>query len=186
MKNNAAALQTMHDLFDDRGTLAYGEAVNQIEHALQCGTLAEQDGASPALTLAACLHDIGHMLHRDAAAAVAQGNDDAHEVMGAKYLARVFGPEVSEPVRLHVAAKRYLCAREAGYLEQLSPLSRRTLEIQGGPMSADEASAFESEYHAQDAVRLRCWDDLSKQPGMVTLPFQHFMQLAASLVRPEA
>ena len=114
------ALVEIQRLFDARGALQYGEAINQIEHALQCGSLAEQDGATPDLMLAAWLHDIGHMQHRDAAAAVAQGSDDMHHVLGARLLAQWFGPAVAEPVRLHVDAKRYLCKRETGYWEHLS------------------------------------------------------------------
>ena len=176
------ALAEIQRLFDTRGTLVYGEDVNQIEHALQCGTLAEQRGATPPLVLAAWLHDIGHMQHRDAAGAVADGRDDAHEALGAKFLAHWFGPEVSEPVRLHIAAKRYLCTTEPGYWERLSPLSKRTLEIQGGPMTGPEARAFEqSPFHA-DALSLRRWDDSAKQPGMATRSQEHFMEIAARYV----
>lgn len=132
------ALLKIQQLFDDRGALQCGEAINQIEHALQCDSLTEQDGATPILVLAAWMHDIGHMQHRDAAAAVAQGSDDMHQVLGAKLLAQWFGP-----VRLHVDAKRYLCKRETGYWEHLSSLSMRTLEIQGGPMTDEEAPDFE-------------------------------------------
>jgi phosphonate degradation associated HDIG domain protein len=178
------ALEAIQRLFDARGTLAYGESVNQIEHALQCGTLAEQEQAAPALVLAAWLHDIGHMQHRDAAAAVAEGTDDVHEILGAKLLSCWFEPSVCEPVRLHVQAKRYLCAHEPGYRERLSPLSQRSLEIQGGPMSDEEAQAFERlPFHA-DAVRLRRWDDAAKRPGSATLPHEHFMALAARCLRP--
>ena len=177
------ALAEIQRLFDTRGTLQYGEAINQIEHALQCGSLAEQEGAPPRLVLAAWLHDIGHLQHRDAAGAVAEGVDDAHQVLGAKLLSRWFGPEVTEPVRLHVEAKRYLCQREAGYWERLSTLSKRTLAIQGGPMSENEALAFErTPFHAE-AVRVRRWDDLGKQPGMRTQPHAHFMAMAAQCVR---
>lgn len=174
------ALSEIQRLFDTRGTLVYGEAVNQIEHALQCGTLAAQESAPVPLVLAAWLHDIGHMQHRDAAAAASQGRDDVHEVLGAKFLERWFGPQVSEPVRLHVPAKRYLCATEPGYWEQLSQISQRSLVIQGGPMSDDEVMAFEQGPYSGDAVRLRRWDDIGKQRGMTTLPFEHFMALAAN------
>ena len=172
-------------LFDARGALQYGEAINQIEHALQCGSLAEQDGATPDLVLAAWLHDIGHMQHRNAAAAVAQGSDDMHQVLGAKLLAQWFGPAVAEPVRLHVDAKRYLCKRETGYWEHLSPVSKRTLEIQGGPMTEEEALAFErAPFHA-DAVRVRRWDDMGKQPGAITRSHAYFMAIAASRVQAD-
>ena len=175
----------IQELFDARGALQYGEAINQIEHALQCGSLAEQDGATPNLVLAAWLHDIGHMQHRDAAAAVAQGSDDMHQVLGARLLAQWFGPAVAEPVRLHVDAKRYLCKRENGYWEHLSLVSKRTLEIQGGPMTEEEALDFErTPFHA-DAVLVRRWDDMGKQPGVITRSHAYFMTIAASRVHAD-
>lgn len=178
------ALAEIQRLFDTRGMLVYGEAVNQVEHALQCATLAERENAPPQLLLAAWLHDIGHMQHRDAAGAVAHGADDAHEALGAKFLARWFGPEVAEPVRLHVDAKRYLCATEPGYQAGLSPLSARTLQIQGGPMQAQQCQAFAANPFCEAAVRLRRWDDMGKQPGMRTLTLSHCMAIAAHWVRP--
>lgn len=178
------ALAEIQRLFDTRGTLVYGESVDQMQHALQCATLAEQAQAPAPLILAAWLHDIGHMQHRDAAAAVAQGADDMHEALGAKFLARWFGPDVSEPVRLHVQAKRYLCFSERGYLAQLSRLSRQTLDIQGGPMTAEQALAFENIAFHGDAVRVRRWDDMGKQSEMATGSFEHFMSIALASVRP--
>lgn len=162
-------------LFDAHGTLAYGESVNQVEHALQCATLAEAEGAADTLVVAALLHDLGHMLHRDAASALRSGEDDRHEWLGAQTLARWFGPSVAAPVSLHVRAKRYLCARESGYLERLSPVSTRTLALQGGPMDAQEAAGFEALAHFDDALRLRRWDDAAKQRGLATAPLAHFM-----------
>lgn len=172
-----AELEQICALFERKGHLQYGEEVTQLEHALQCGMLAEREGAKPALIVAALLHDVGHMLHQDAALAVEQGRDDAHEALGGKALARWFGPEVSEPVRLHVQAKRYLCATQKGYFEQLSPLSVRTLSLQGGPMSSSEAAAFESLPFSQDAAALRRWDDAAKEPGLPTPPLSHFLGL---------
>jgi phosphonate degradation associated HDIG domain protein len=172
-------LAQIQALFDERGSLVYGEMVTQLEHALQCGTFAAQEQAHPALVLATFLHDIGHMQHQDAASAIEQGRDDAHEVLGAKWLARWFGPEVSEPVRLHVQAKRYLCKVQTGYLDSLSPLSLRTLQIQGGPMTDEEAQTFEQQPFYEDAVRLRRWDEAGKETQMQTMPFENFMQLAA-------
>jgi [1-hydroxy-2-(trimethylamino)ethyl]phosphonate dioxygenase len=179
------ALMEIERLFGTRGQLVYGEAITQIEHALQCATLAEGDEAPPHLILAAWLHDIGHMQHKDAAAAVAAGDDDLHHALGGKFLTRWFGPEVGEPVRLHVDAKRYLCATEPGYWDALSPLSKRTLDIQGGPMSATEAAVFEQTRFSGDAVRLRRWDELGKQPGAATLSHRHLMLLAAAHVSPD-
>ena len=172
------ALAEIQRLFDTKGTLVYGEDVNQLQHALQCGALAEQAGAAPALVVAAVLHDLGHMLHRDAAAAVQAGSDDRHEALGAKHLARWFVPAVSEPVRLHVQAKRCLCAQDPAYHAGLSPLSQRTLQIQGGPMSDDERRAFEQLPFAADAILLRRWDDLGKRRDVPTPPLQHYLALA--------
>ncbi len=162
-------------LFAAHGTLAYGESVNQIEHALQCATLAEAEGAADTLVVAALLHDLGHMLHRDAASALRSGEDDRHELLGAETLERWFGPAVATPVSLHVRAKRYLCAREPGYLERLSPVSTRTLGLQGGPMDGPDADGFERLAHFEEAVRLRRWDDTAKTRGLATPPLAHFM-----------
>lgn len=178
------AIEAIRRLFDEKGTLAYGEVVNQVEHALQCGALAEGEGAPASLVVAAVLHDLGHMLHRDAAGAVQAGDDDRHELLGAKFLARWFGPEVAEPIRLHVEAKRYLCAREAGYRESLSDLSKRTLEIQGGPFTDEQARAFEQLPHARAAVSLRRWDDIGKKAGVPTPWLDHYLALAAGCAKP--
>lgn len=177
------ALAEITRLFDARGALAYGEAVDQRAHALQCGALAIAEGAPATLVLAAVLHDIGHMIHKDAARALAGGADDMHEVLGANYLSRWFVPAVSEPVRLHVEAKRYLCAREPAYRDGLSAISRRTLEIQGGPMNSFEAAAFEALPHAQDAVALRRWDDAGKRAGASAPPLEHFLAMATDCLR---
>jgi len=165
----------IEQLFAVHGALIYGESVNQIEHALQCATLAETAGASESLIVAVLLHDVGHMMHRDTAGALQAGMDDGHEALGAKYLARWFGPAVTQPVALHVQAKRYLCALEPGYHASLSSISQRTLEIQGGPMSHTDIEAFEAQDYADDAVAVRRWDDLGKQAEIQTLPLAHFM-----------
>lgn len=181
------AVQALRALFDDKGTMRYGEAVNQIEHALQGAALSQAEGAPAALVLATLLHDVGHMLHRDAGAAYIEGIDDRHEEIGARWLARWFGPEVSEPVRLHVAAKRYLCSAERGYLEGLSPVSLRTLALQGGPMDAAEAARFIVLPHASEAVRLRRYDEAAKVTGAATPGLEHFLSLAGQCAtHPEA
>lgn len=180
------ALMNIARLFVLKGALAYGESVNQIEHALQCGALAESSGAPDALVTAAVLHDIGHMLHRDAASAVQSGADDRHEILGAKYLMRWFGPEVAVPVQLHVEAKRYLCARVPGYWDTLSALSKRTLEIQGGPFNETQADEFLSRPHAEAAIRLRQWDELAKQPELETPSIEYFLAKARRCIRAES
>ena len=159
------------------GNLYGGEPVTQQQHALQCAQLAEDDGASKALIAAALLHDIGHLLEHDFEAAMAREEDRFHENVGNAYLQKWFGPEVTEPVRLHVASKRYLCATDPDYLAKLSPASLHTLKIQGGPMSDAEVAAFEANDNYREAVRLRIWDDLGKNPQMQTRSLDHFLEI---------
>lgn len=164
-------------LFRDRGDSEYGgEAVTQRQHALQTADRAERDGADVPLITAALLHDIGHLLHDLPDDAPAADIDDRHERLAARWLADRFGPEVVEPVRLHVAAKRYLCTVEPGYHDLLSEPSRTSLALQGGPMTADEVRDFEASPHWRDAVRLRRWDDAAKAPGLPTPDVAHFLR----------
>jgi phosphonate degradation associated HDIG domain protein len=154
-------------LFERRGAEAYfGEAVSQLEHALQAAHQAVRENASNALVVAALLHDVGHLLH-DLPEDVADGGVDArHEEVGETWLARHFGPEVTEPVRLHVAAKRYLCATDPEYCARLSPASVQSLALQGGPFGEAEVREFERHPYFREAVRLRRWDDAAKVPGL--------------------
>ena len=161
-------------LFRERGGLAYGEDVTQLDHACQCASLAERDGASAALVAAALLHDVGHLLHGDAGAALEAGRDDRHERIGARYLARDFPEAVTEPIALHVLAKRYLCRVEPAYAAGLSAVSRRTLALQGGVMAAPEAERFAAMPFALDAVRVRRWDEAAKRRYAATASFDHF------------
>jgi phosphonate degradation associated HDIG domain protein len=172
-------------LFHEFGDTAYlGEPVSQTEHALQAAWAAEQAGAEPALIAAALLHDIGHLLHVLPEDCAEAGLDDTHEARGAQFLAPCFGPEVVEPIRLHVPAKRYLCSAEPGYLDQLSEASQRSLRLQGGPFTRTEAEAFLRHPHAQSAVALRRWDEEAKIAGLPTPPLDHFRPyLEAVLVR---
>jgi phosphonate degradation associated HDIG domain protein len=151
----------------NRGGDAYfGEPVTQLEHALQTAALAVEAGVPDSLVVAALLHDFGHLLHGLPETVAGDGIDTRHEELGARRLRKYFGPEVSEPVRLHVASKRYLCAMEPAYFGQLSPASVESLRLQGGPMSAGEVAAFEDNPYFADGVRLRRWDDLAKIPGL--------------------
>ena len=162
-------------LLTERGDSEYGgEAVTQLEHALQCATLAEREGASAALISAALLHDVGHLLHVLPNDAPDQGIDDAHEDLGCRYLRKVFGEPISEPVRLHVPAKRYMCATIEGYQNQLSHPSLISLELQGGAMTPEEVKEFEQNGFANDAVRLRRWDDTAKVPKLATPSLHYF------------
>lgn len=169
------SVDTIIKLLESRGDSQYGgEAVTQLEHALQAATLAEREQASAALISAALLHDLGHLLHNLPDHSPDDGVDDHHETSAGNFLRKHFPPAVTEPVRLHVAAKRYLCTVEPGYLEQLSQPSIVSLRLQGGPMSPEEVEAFESLDFAEDAVRLRKWDDEAKIPNFVTPAIAHF------------
>lgn len=164
-------------LFEARGDSRYGgEAVSQREHALQAAFFAEREKAAPSLIVAALLHDVGHLLHELPIDAPELGIDDRHEALAARWLAKHFASDVVEPVRLHVAAKRYLCAVDADYHRQLSPPSIKSLELQGGPMTAEEALEFETQPHFDAALRLRKWDDEAKIVGLMTPDVRHFMQ----------
>lgn len=162
-------------LFRERGDSQYGgEAVTQREHALQVALLAEQAGSSATLITAGLLHDLGHILHNHADDAPDFGFDDRHEDLGGRWIERRFGLAVTEPVRLHVAAKRYLCAVEPEYLQLLSPPSQLSLELQGGVMSAEEVGEFRALPHFEAAVCVRRWDDAAKIPQLPTPPIEHF------------
>lgn len=168
-------LDEILNLFQSRGDSQYGgENVTQEEHALQCAALAETEKASPELIVASLLHDVGHLLHDLPAEAPDQGIDDHHETSAAAWLRKRFPESVTEPVRLHVAAKRYLCAVDTSYLGQLSPPSITSLKLQGGPMTSREVEQFEQNPFAEDAVHLRRWDDTAKVPALPTPPLSHF------------
>ena len=158
----------------------YDEEVSQLAHALQTAAFAVAAGAPDPLIAAALLHDVGHLLQLEAGNAGVDA-DLRHEVGGSTYLAGWFPPAVTGPVALHVQAKRYLCAVDAGYLSALSPGSIRSLARQGGPMSPTDVVAFESEPGHVDAVRLRRWDDAGKVDGLEVAPFDHYRALLDGL-----
>ncbi|WP_334189382.1 HD domain-containing protein [Noviherbaspirillum sp.] len=169
-------IDLINDWLRNRGAGMYGgEAVTQLEHALQCATLAKADGAAPELVTAALLHDICHL---------AEGLDDRtypHGPTGAAMLEELFPAAVTEPVRMHVDAKRYLCAIEPLYWSGLSGASKRSLMWQGGPFTPDEAAAFIAQPHAEDAVNLRRWDDEAKVPGAETASLDEFVAIMQSV-----
>lgn len=156
-------------LYVSRGHLAYhGEPVSQLEHALQTADRAERAGASAALVAAALLHDLGHLLAATDDSPTLRGVDDRHQERVLPFLRGSFDLDVLDPIRLHVDAKRYLCATRPRYLEALSADSRRSLALQGGVLSPPEIEAFLAEPFARDAVRLRLWDDAAKVMGAET------------------
>ena len=156
-------------VFAKRGAGAYfGESVSMSEHGLQAAYFARNAAAPPSLVIAALLHDVGHLVV-DVPDDLKDWVEDAHhEEIGSKWLAKRFPPAVSEPVRLHVPAKRYLLAVDATYFAKLSPASVVTLKLQGGPMSPDEVARFETEPYHRDAVKVRQWDDQGKVAGLTT------------------
>ncbi len=176
------AVERLFTRLAERGSGSYGlSEVSQLEHALQSATLAEAQGGDDALVIAALLHDIGHLVTDTDTALADQGIDDRHEVAGARTLGLVFGPGVADPVRLHVAAKRYLCTVEPDYFDLLSADSVRSLELQGGIMDHAEQAAFEAEPGHRAAILLRRVDDAAKVPGMETPVLQDYRDMANSL-----
>ena len=176
-------MQQIRSAFERRGHEGYGEGVSQLEHAIQCAAFAQRDGAPPALVAAAYLHDIGHLLHDLPDDVADQGLDTQHESTGSAWLSQYFGPELTEPVRMHVAAKRYLAATETGYFDLLSDASRLSLKLQGGPMTPAQAQAFEAEPFFADALRLRRWDEEGKIENYQGPSPAHFESIVQACLR---
>jgi len=174
----ALSLDDIRSLFAQHGAISYsGEPVSQLEHALQSGALAEEEGATDELTAAAFLHDLGHLLNLRGETPTARGIDDLHQYFALPFLRPVLPAAVLEPIRLHVDAKRCLCAIDATYFGNLSADSVRSLALQGGVFSDEEAQAFLQQPYAQDALRLRRWDDLAKIAGKATPDIEHFLHV---------
>ncbi len=172
------SVDTIVKMFRERGSGQYGnEEVTQLQHALQCATLAEAEGASVSLIAAALLHDIGHIFEKTVESndGLDRDLDDAHEYRAYAWLKEHFGCQVADPVRLHVQAKRYLCTIDPDYVEALSPTSHKSYLDQGGPMSAVERAAFETEPNHHEALRLRRWDDQAKDPRAQVPRLEHFV-----------
>jgi phosphonate degradation associated HDIG domain protein len=169
-------------LFATRGASAsYGEHVTTLQHCLQAAHFAQADGAPAALVLAALLHDVGHLIEVVPDDIAEWRVDARHEELGGAWLAQRFGREISDPVRLHVPAKRYLCSTDPSYFDKLSEASVLTLKLQGGPMSATEVAAFEREPSWRDAIRVRQWDDRGKVAGLVTAGLDGYGPLIEAL-----
>jgi len=171
-------------IYERRGVQAYfGEHVSMTEHGLQAAHFARAEGAADTLVLASLLHDIGYLLGNVPDSPEDWTLDAHHEEIGARWLAERFDASICEPVRLHVAAKRYLCATDAGYLARLSAASVRTLELQGGAMTAPERAHFEQQPFWREAVRVRYWDDQGKVAGLATRPLRDYLGLIERLAR---
>jgi phosphonate degradation associated HDIG domain protein len=176
----ALTLPDIERLFAERGGEQYtGEAVTQLEHALQSAMLGENEGADDELVTAALLHDLGHLLHDLGETPTLRAIDDVHQYRALPFLRGLFPDATLDAIKLHVDAKRYLCATRPGYFAALSGDSKRSLALQGGVFNDAQAAAFIAQDGAQQAVRLRIWDDLAKAPGLPTPPLSHFLQRAA-------
>ena len=173
-------------LFQAKGDAAYfGEPVSQTAHGLQTAHQATKAGADDSLIVAALIHDVGHLLHGLAETIADQGVNGRHEGLGAVWLAKYFGEEVTEPIRLHVAAKRYLCAVDPQYMNKLSPASIQSLHLQGGPLKAGEVRDFESLPHYKEAVQLRHWDDQAKEAGLQVPGLESYRGRLTKVVKRE-
>jgi [1-hydroxy-2-(trimethylamino)ethyl]phosphonate dioxygenase len=171
------------DIVARRGADSYlGEPVTIGQHMLQAAHLAEKEDAGDELVAAALLHDIGHYTNEFGEDYIEQGIDNQHDEAGAEVLERFFPPRVTECVRLHVAAKRFLCATDPSYYGKLSDASVKTLALQGGPMSAKETEAFRKNPHFEEAVRVRLWDEAAKEPTMRVPGFEHYTALLQQVV----
>jgi [1-hydroxy-2-(trimethylamino)ethyl]phosphonate dioxygenase len=174
--------QEVASIYGRLGSGAYfGERVSMLEHGLQAAHFARVLGAPDALVVAALLHDVGHLLEAVPEAIEDWLSDARHEVTGARWLAQRFAPAVSEPVRLHVPAKRYLCATDEHYFAQLSTASVHTLKLQGGPMLPEEIARFEAEPYYREAVVVRRCDDQGKVAGLKTPQLPDYGALIGSL-----
>jgi predicted HD phosphohydrolase len=174
-------------IYEERGGERYmiEEPITQTQHAIQTALQVELMGGSKELQVAALLHDIGHLVQYDAPLNPSDGKDDKHEVAGAGWLSvNGFGPDVYEPVRWHVAAKRYLCAMKPEYKDDLTPASLKSLELQGGPMSAGDCVKFQNRRNFKEAVMLRSADDRGKSIDVASLPeFSSFRALVLSVIK---
>ncbi len=179
-----SAADRILDILQTNGAEQYGdEAVSQLQHALQCGHLAERSGAPGPLVVAALLHDFGHLIHKPGDDAAARRIDNRHEALGSRYLARWFDEDVTGPVGLHVDAKRCLCATDPAYFDTLSPASVRSLELQGGPFTGAGAAAFMARPHAHNALAVRRWDEQAKDPGAVTPGLDRYRPFIGASIR---
>ncbi len=173
-------LADIERLFREHGHIAYsGEGVSQVEHALQAAERAEREDAPGELVTAAFLHDLGHLLNLQGETPTERGIDDQHQYFAIPFLRPIFGPAVIEAIRLHVDAKRALCALEPDYYEALSEDSKRSLTLQGGIFTREQLRDFLAKPHAEDAMRVRRWDDAAKVAGAPTPPIGHYLEIAA-------
>lgn len=183
----ALNLDDIRTLFERHGAMAYsGEPVTQLQHALQSGAFAEEAGADDALISAAFLHDLGHLLNLQGETPSERGIDDRHQHFALPFLRPVLPDSVLEPIRLHVDAKRYLCAVDPGYRGKLSADSVRSLGLQGGVFDDDQVRAFIAKPFAEAAVILRRWDDAAKNASKRTPDLEHFLSVVERVMCEKA
>jgi phosphonate degradation associated HDIG domain protein len=176
-------MNRIETLFHTWGDIQYsGEGVSQLEHALQTAMLALEAEASTELVTAALLHDIGHLLNKKGDTPSAHGIDDQHQFFAAHFLKEIFPASVCSPIRLHVDAKRALCALDHAYYEKLSQDSKRSLTLQGGVFNDSQLDAFLNSPYSKDAMALRRWDDMAKVPGKKTLSLSYFLDSASTII----
>ena len=173
------------ELFERRGAEEYmGECISMSQHMEQTAACAIANGASDELVIAALLHDLGHFVGDFPIDALENGIDNQHEDAGANFLAKFFPQSVSEPVRLHVAAKKYLCAVDSDYSRHLSVASVDSLRVQGGAMTKSEITEFEANPYHASAIKLRCYDDDGKVAGLTIKPVSDYRSQLETLLLP--
>lgn len=180
------AVEEVFDLFEKHGNADYiGEAISQIEHACQAAQLAEKEGFSNEVILAALFHDIGHLCEMNGEQPNMGGYGVMeHEKLGADFLRkRGFSETVAKLVQSHVQAKRYLCFADKEYYGKLSEASKKTLEYQGGPMTATEAAEFERDPLRNTIIRMRHWDEMAKEVGVPLPDLEQFKKMAVEHLR---
>ncbi len=171
------------DIFERRGGEEYlGEPVTMAEHMLQGAHFAEKAGEREEIIVAALLHDIGHFTSEFGTFSMDDTEDRFHEEAGAQVLERFFPSIVTDCVRHHVAAKRYLCATRPEYFKRLSEASIHSLNLQGGPMNGGEVAEFERNPNLKDIVKVRYYDEAGKEPNLATKPFSHYAPMVQRVV----
>ncbi|OUX00699.1 MAG: hypothetical protein CBD91_06150 [Phycisphaeraceae bacterium TMED231] len=180
--DDAVFLGLLFAYFRERGSSNYDESVTQLEHGLQCAALAAAEDGRPHMIVAALLHDVGHLFvgEHDGETDFLEADHD-HETVAAAALDHLFPPEVLDPIRLHVPAKRYLCTVDPSYHDGLSRASKRSLELQGGTLSDEERAEMEREPAIEDALRLRRWDDRAKMSDLDVPELEAYADLVSKV-----
>ena len=171
------SIDSILSMYSTWGNETYDEDITQLAHALQCAALARHEGSSEELIAAALLHDIGHLFEIERNNGPDYTTNLRHELTGSDYLSELFPPAVTAPIAMHVEAKRYLAANEAGYFDGLSRGSQRSLDVQGGPFTSAESARFMGLAGSADAVKLRRWDDFGKVIGLDVPDFDTWIPL---------